>query len=426
VIIFTHLCLLVLSAYLIVKSSDSLVDLASGIGRKARLSDFFIGSFLVGIGTSLPELFTSIAAASSGSPELVSPNVFGTVAANLGLGFGLGVLALFFFVRTNDGKWHVFTKSYALSGGYLNFKDTNASPVIFASISVLLALALCLDDSSFDRFNAVVFGLLYVVFMGWQFYQSRSQQPGDTLHPTSKEISQTRWGLFAKAVREVGFTFVAILLLVVLYFLPSTQKELFEVASGGFALIWFVVGLFLLLVFQLWDYWPELRGTGGAESSNVGSLPTSLGLVVFGLTILVLYSSGVIVVGSLVKLAEDIGIDSGALAASALAIGTSLPDIVVALNVVRRGRHKLLVGHIFQSNVFDVFLIMAVCGLIEPLPHVATGSSIISIIVSVILTLPLLWTLRSRKITLMGGLGLVIGFIVFLGLLVRIALPCEQ
>ncbi|MCY3595535.1 MAG: hypothetical protein OXH01_09920 [Bacteroidetes bacterium] len=101
------------------------------------------------------------------------------------------------------------------------------------------------------------------------------------------------------------------------------------------------------------------------------------------------------------------------MAASALAIGTSLPDIVVALNVVRRGRHKLLVGHIFQSNIFDAFLIMGVCGLIVPLPEVATGSSNISIIAATLLTFPLLWTLRSKKLTLLGGLGLFLGFLFF-------------
>ncbi|MCY4159958.1 MAG: hypothetical protein OXE92_11015 [Bacteroidetes bacterium] len=413
-IVATHVGLLVLSVYLIVKSSDSLVDLASGIGRKAKLSDYFIGSFIVGIGTSLPELFTSVAAANSGSPELVSPNIFGTVIANLGLGFGLGVLALFFFVRAEDGRLRVFTRAHAFSNGYLNFGDTNASPVIFASLSVLLTLVLCLDNK-FGRLDAVLFAVLYITFMGWQFYQSRSQQPAEIPHPTSKEISHTRskQSLFAKALRVILPTGIALLFAGVLFIIPDARQELFEVATGGFALYCFMGGLLLLLIFQIWDYLPELRGTGGPESSNVANVPILMGILLLGLIIAVLYSSGVIVVGSLVKLSEDLGINSGALAASALAIGTSLPDIVVALNVTRRGRHKLLVGHIFQSNVFDALLIMAVCGFIIPLPDVASGPSMICIVASVILTLPMLWTLRSRKLTALGGMGLFIGFLVF-------------
>ncbi len=417
-IVVIHFCLLVASIYVIVKSSDSLVDLASSIGRKLKLSDYFIGSFIVGIGTSLPELFTSVAAATSGSPELVSPNVFGTVVANLGAGFGFGVLALFFFVRTSDGTLRLFTTSHALSGGYLNFGDTNASPVIFASLSVLLALLLCLDNV-FGPFDAGLFAILYIAFMGWQFSQSRNQQPREDPHPTKKEITQAKStkGLFIKAIWQVFPTVIVFLFVVGLFAFPPVRQELLEVATGGLPLILFLVGLVLLLAFQLWDYWPELTRTGGPESSNVSSVPIFIAILLFGLIIAVLYFSGVIVVGSLVKLADDLGINSGALAASALAIGTSLPDIVVALNVIRRGRHKLLVGHIFQSNIFDVFLIMAVCGFIDRLPDVATGPSLISIAASIVLTLPLLWTLRSRKLSGMGGLGLLIGFLIFLVLL---------
>lgn len=403
--------------YVIVKSSDSLVDLASGIGYRAKLSDFFIGSFLVGIGTSLPELFTSIAAANSGSPELVSPNVFGTVVANLGAGFGLGVLSLFFFVRSENGRLRLFTTKYALSNGYLDFNHTNASPVIIASLSVLLALLLCLD-SVFGRFDAAIFFLCYIAFMVWQFYQSRQESPPDTQHPSRKEIASTGSTpprvLFKKAIRELSPPLIAFLISVALILFPLAREEMLFVSEGWFALIFFFIGFLLLLGLQFWDFWPELRGKGGPELSNIANIPISLGLVFFGFIIAILYSSGVIVVGSLVKLAEDLGINSGALAASALAIGTSLPDIVVALNVVRRGRHRLLVGHIFQSNIFDIFLILAICGFIIPLPNVFTGSSMISIVTAVGLTLPLLWTLRSRKLSGPGGLALFVGFLGFL------------
>ena len=405
-----HLCILLLSIYAIVKSSDSLVDIASGLGGKARLNDYFIGSFLIGIGTSLPELFTSIAATNSGSPQLVAPTVFGTVVANIGAGFGLGVLALFFFVR-GDGQFRLFTKSHALSNGYLNFSSVNASPVIFAALSVLLTLFLCLDNV-FDRFDAGLFLLLYAAFIYAEFYRSRRQQAPVELPPTRPEIKLSRLEQDRRkktAVWQILLSCAALGFLAV----PGVWPELSRIATGDFAFYFFVVGLFLILGFQFWNYSPELTGTGGPEKTNVANWPAWAGIIALSAVILLLYFSGVIIVGSLVKIAEDLQINSGALAASALAIGTSLPDIVVALNVVRRGRHELLVGHIFQSNVFDVFLIMGLCGLIVPLPEVAVGSSNISIIAAALLTLPLLWTLRSKKLTLLGGLGLFLGFLLF-------------
>lgn len=409
-----HLCILSLSIYAIVKSSDLLVDVASGLGRKARLNDYFIGSFLVGIGTSLPELFTSIAATNSGSPELVAPTVFGTIIANIGAGFGLGVLALFFFVRTGDGRLHLFTKSHALSGGSLDFSSVNATPVILAALSVGLTLFLCMDNV-FDRFDAFLFLPIYAFFIYTEFRRSRRQPPITDPHPTRSEIklSGSKQRRRRTAIRQIVPSVIA---LIVIAF-PVIRHELAFVATENIAFYCFIIGLILILVFQLWDYGPELKGHGGAESTNVANFPAWAGIVLLGLITIVLYFSGIIVVGSLVKIAEDLQIDSGALAASALAIGTSLPDIVVALNVSRRGRHKLLVGHIFQSNIFDAFLIMGVCGLIVPLPEVATGSSNISIIAAVLLTLPLMWTLRSRKVTLWGGLGLFVGFLAFVGLL---------
>ncbi len=407
-----HLCILSLSIYAIVKLSDSLVDLASGLGGKASLNDYFIGSFLVGIGTSLPELFTSIAATNSGSPQLVAPTVFGTIIANIGAGFGLGVLALFFFVRTQNNSFRLFTRSHALHGGFLDFKSINRYPVIFATGSVVLTLLLCLDGV-FDRFDAGMFLLFYAAFIYTEFYRSRSQQPVAEPHPTRPEIKLSKLEQDRRQKIAVWQILLSLAAFVVVFAVPGVWSGLDTIATGNTAFYCFIVGLFLIFGFQCWNYYPELWGSGGPEKTNVADWPAWAGIIALGSVILLLYFSGVIVVGSLVKISEDLHINSGALAASALAISTSLPDIVVALNVVRRGRHKLLVGHIFQSNIFDALLIMGICGLMVPLPEVATGSSNISIIATVLLTLPLLWTLRSKKLTLPVGLGLFLGFLSF-------------
>ncbi len=387
---------------------------AIGIGRRARLNDYFVGSFLIGIGTSLPELFTSVAAVYSGSPALVVPTVFGTVTANLGAGFGLGVLVLFFFVRAEDNRWYFFSRSHALSPGYLDFSQISKVTVILAALSVVLTLLLCLDGK-FDRPDALLFAMLYAGFMGWEFYRSRNQDEHVASPPKRKvDPKKSPRILQNRAILEIGISAIALLSLL----FPDVWQELRDIAARDIAFGCFIVGLILLFIFQIWDYHPELTRKGGPENTNVSKLHPSIAIPLLGFIIAVLYFSGVTVVGSLEKLSEDLGINSGILAASALALGTSLPDIVVALNVVRRGRHELLVGHIFQSNIFDAFLIMAVCGLItRRLPVATTGSAMISIIASVILTLPLLWILRSRKLTALGGLGLFAGLLAFLFLL---------
>ena len=390
------------------------MDIASGLGRKANLSDYYIGSFLIGIGTSLPELFTSIAASISGSPELVTPTVFGTIIANLGAGFGLGVLALFFFVRTRNNRFHVFTRTHALSDGFLNFESVSRSPVIFAAASVLFTLILCLDGV-FGRYDAGIFILLYAIFFGLEIRRSRTHAPVVLHPPTRQELNQS--GPDRSRLRKARFEIVGASAVSIAIVILLVIQGLSEVGAADSIHYVFLAGLLLICGFQFWDYSPELRQTGGEESTNVASFPALIGVILLGIIITFLFFSGIIVVESIDALAIDLGISSGAIAASALAIGTSLPDIVVALNVTRRGRHNLLIGHIFQSNVFDVFLIMAVCGLIVPLPDVATGSSILSILAAILLTIPLLWTLRAKRLTALGGLGLFLGFLVFLGLL---------
>ena len=416
--VVTDILLLIISICAIIWSSDSLVDLASRVGNKLRLRDYFIGSFLVGIGTSLPELFTSVAAVNSGTPTLVTPTIFGTIIANLGAGFGLGVLALYFFVRTENGLY-VFTKTKTLSNGYLTFDTKNNFPVLYAAASVILALFVCWDNV-FSRTDALLFFGCYAAFMFTELNRSRRQRisSAESAIQQHDERSHSPRSWRGEAWLKICFSGAAFLLV---FFLPIWSK-LQEMSrdAGDIARFCFIGGLGLLFIFQLWSYapWRQSRSaSSNSPAARIASVPSWAAGILLVLSIAILYFSGVIVVHVLQALAGDLGIASGILAASALAIGTSLPDIAVALNVVRRGRHEILVGHIIQSNVFDVLLIMAICGFLTPLPEVASGSAIISILASVVLTLPLLWTLRSKRLTLSGGIGLFLGFLIFLGLL---------
>ena len=70
--------LLVISGNWLVKSSSSIAEYFS-------ISPFIIGITIVSIGTSAPELFVSLSAAISGSPDIAIGNIIGSNIANLGL-----------------------------------------------------------------------------------------------------------------------------------------------------------------------------------------------------------------------------------------------------------------------------------------------------------------------------------------------------
>jgi cation:H+ antiporter len=62
---------------------------AEKIGRYFRLSPFVIGLFIIGIGTSLPELVSAIFSIKKGVPEIIPGNILGANIANILLILGL-------------------------------------------------------------------------------------------------------------------------------------------------------------------------------------------------------------------------------------------------------------------------------------------------------------------------------------------------
>lgn len=74
---------------LLAVGGDALVRGAVGVARHLRISPLVTGLVLVGFGTSLPELVTSLNAAFRGSPDLAVGNVIGSNIANILLILGI-------------------------------------------------------------------------------------------------------------------------------------------------------------------------------------------------------------------------------------------------------------------------------------------------------------------------------------------------
>ena len=68
---------------LIVLGSDVAVDAATNIAKAAGLSQRFIGLTIVALGTSLPELFTSVSAAMKGKADIAIGNIVGSNLFNI-------------------------------------------------------------------------------------------------------------------------------------------------------------------------------------------------------------------------------------------------------------------------------------------------------------------------------------------------------
>lgn len=79
----------VFSLFILIKGADVFVEEAKTIGVKMGMSPFAIGVLIVGIGTSLPELASSLAAVYNNETTMVTANVVGSNITNILLIVGL-------------------------------------------------------------------------------------------------------------------------------------------------------------------------------------------------------------------------------------------------------------------------------------------------------------------------------------------------
>ncbi|MTV24196.1 calcium/sodium antiporter [Nitriliruptoraceae bacterium ZYF776] len=92
--LWVALLALALGLVLLVRAADLFVVAAEGVALHRRWSPAVIGAVVVGFGTSLPELVTSLLAAWRGEPDLAIGNAAGSNVANLLLILGVAALVV--------------------------------------------------------------------------------------------------------------------------------------------------------------------------------------------------------------------------------------------------------------------------------------------------------------------------------------------
>lgn len=146
---------LLLGLVLIVVGADKLVDGASSIARRFRISEFVIGMTIVGIGTSAPELVVSLVGALEGNADIAVGNVVGSNTINSL--FGLGITALIFPMAITRGNRRVDLPMH------LGF-----TALVFGL--GMTGMLLGFGDNTLSRLDA---GILLLAFAGYIWYHLR-------------------------------------------------------------------------------------------------------------------------------------------------------------------------------------------------------------------------------------------------------------
>jgi len=311
--LFFWLALLIVSLVVLIKSSDYFTNSAEKMGLHFGISPFVVGITIVAIGTSLPELVSSLIAVFNDSSEIVVGNVIGSNIANIFLILGVaGIIA---------------RKKLEITKNLLHVD----LPILVASAFLL---AITIWDGKFTFIEAI---LCLAGMTIYSFY------------------------LISSRTREADI---------------KIKEELKgEVIKNGLPpKVWII-----LLVSSFFIYL-------GAKFT----------------------------IESVLELSEILQIGKEIIAISAVALGTSLPELFVTISAARKGKPEMAVGNVLGSNIFNTFVVMGIPGLFGNL-IIPSNIILFSLPMMLIATFLFFMITQDKEITRWEGGILIIFYVFFIG-----------
>jgi len=124
------------------------------------------------------------------------------------------------------------------------------------------------------------------------------------------------------------------------------------------------------------------------------------------------------VIGAITEISVLLDIAPTVIALSAVAIGTSLPEVAVSLAAARKGKASIAVGNALGSNIFNTFIVMAIPRFFGEL---TIPGDIITIYMPLMIVMTILLGVMSnnRKITRWEGLVLILFYLWYFGIIVE-------
>ena len=106
-----------------------------------------------------------------------------------------------------------------------------------------------------------------------------------------------------------------------------------------------------------------------------------------------------LLIESTLSIADFFGIPEMIIALSMVAVGTSLPELVVSAMAAYKNESDIAVGNVIGSNVFNIFLILGASALLIPLNAVNSIGNLLILMVVTLVMFPVLYTghVISRK-----------------------------
>jgi len=304
----------VVSLVVMIKGADWLLQSAEKIGLSLGLSSFIVGVVIVGLGTSLPEIVSSLVAVFKDVTEIAPANAIGSNIANILLVIGFS----------------------ALIGGRLavskNLIDLDL-PLLAVSTALFVGVAW---DKQIVLGESILLLVLFVIYLLYTIFHKEDEPEDGTAD-------------------------------------QAEQKEIVErpkVSTRDY--IFLILGILALI---------------------------------FGAKYLI---------DSVIKLSEILAIGAGVITLVAVALGTSLPELIVSIKAALQKKPEVALGNIFGSNVFNILLVVGLPGLFKTLT-IDEQTFSLGLPVMIIATFLFIISGISRRIHIYEGAMYIVIYVFFLG-----------
>lgn len=102
------------------------------------------------------------------------------------------------------------------------------------------------------------------------------------------------------------------------------------------------------------------------EAETLPQMPLGVAIIWFLVGLAVMLISSEALVWGAKEIALVLGVSQLVIGLTVVAVGTSLPELAASITSALRGHHDLAIGNIFGSNLFNLLAVMSMPGIISP------------------------------------------------------------
>lgn len=189
---------------------------------------------------------------------------------------------------------------------------------------------------------------------------------------------------------------ISLLAIVVLWILVN--DNLLWGATENVLSRWDAVILFgCFLLFMVYVYWSVQQETDQDDEIKQYSVTISCVMIVAGIGMLV--GGGYLVTEHAVAIAQKFGLSDKLIGLTILAVGTSLPELATCIVAAYKKSTDIAIGNVIGSNIFNIFFITSISGLISPVDFpVVLNEDLYVLVGSTLVLMISMFTLGRNKV----------------------------